>query len=210
MLFRSKEITINIVSAFVAVTSIKPAPAGEYYIHQRNPNGQPLGDFLDLTLSHKAGTVIVEPENASYRDKWQMASSDDTIVECKNSMIIAALPKKAGTVTLTAVVEANGAQPRVEGTSQVTIKYENPVQTVSIAETRLTVKENEEIPLPITFNGPKSADGLRVTEPAMNWSFSGEGLVRIETDGSPIIWEEKPDGTKPCEANDKLDRKSNV
>ncbi len=202
--YQDKEITINIVSEFVAVTSIKPAPAGEYYIHQRNPNGQPLGEFLDLTLSHKAGTVIVEPENASYRDKWQMASSDDTIVECKNSMIIAALPKKAGTVTLTAVVEANGAQPRVEGTSQVTIKYENPVQTVSIAETRLTVKENEEIPLPITFNGPKSADGLRVTEPAMDWNFSGEGLVRIETDGSPIIWEEKPDGTKPCEANDEF------
>ena len=38
----------------------------------------------------------------------------------------------------------------------------------------------------------------------MDWSFSGEGVVRIETDGSPIIWEEKPDGTKPCEANDKF------
>ncbi len=202
--YQDKEITINIVSAFVAVTSIKPAPAGEYYIHQRNPNGQPLGDFLDLTLSHKAGTVIVEPENASYRDKWQMTSSDDTIVECKNSMIIAALPKAAGTVTLTAVVAEEGAQPRVDGTSQVTIKYENPVQTVSIAQTRLTVKENAEIPLPITFSGPKSADGLCVTEPAMDWSFSGEGVVRIETDGSPIIWEEKPDGTKPCEANDKF------
>lgn len=201
--YMDKEATVNIVSEFVPVTSIVPSPSGEYVIHQRNTNAQPLGAFINLSLSHGAGTVTVLPENASYRDRWTLSSSDNEVAEYVASMLVAVLPKKAGSVTLTAVVEADGQQPRVEGSSRITIKYANPVASVSMDESSLTVKENQEAALPLSFSGPKSAEGLRVTEPAMSWSFSGEGEVRIATDGSPIVTEQLADGNLRCEANDR-------
>lgn len=201
--YMGKEATVRIVSEFVPVTRIAPSPSGEYVIHQRNTNAQPLGAFINLTLSHGAGTVTIEPENASYRDRWTLSSSDNEVAEYVASMLVAVLPKKAGSVTLTAVVEADGQQPRVEGSSRITIKYANPVASVSMGESRLTVKENQEAALPLSFSGPKSAEGLRVTEPGMSWSFSGQGEVRIATDGSPIVTEQLADGTLRCEANDR-------
>lgn len=200
--YMGKTVTVAVTSEFVPIASVRPSPAGTYVVHQRNTNAQPLGAFLNLTLSDGAGTVTVLPENASYRDKWTMRSSDDSIAEYVASMLVAVLPKKAGTVTLTAVVEADGLQPRVEGTSQITIQYRNPVETVSIAQTEFTLKEQEELPLPLTLRGPKSSEGLRVTEPGMNWSFRGEGQVEIVTDGLPVVTQQRWDGTLLCEAND--------
>ena len=203
--YMGKTVTVNITSQFVPVTSIMPAPNGTYTIHQRNTNAQPLGAFINLTLSDGAGTVTILPENASYRDKWTMTSSDNDIAEYVSSMLVAVLPKKAGTVTLTAVVEADGQQRRVTGTSQITIAYKNPVTNVAVTGTEFTVKEGEEQSLPITFSGPKTSEGLRVTEPAMNWSFTSNdgGEVEIVTDGSPIVTTQLESGTLLCEANDK-------
>ncbi len=200
--YMDKTVTVKIISAFVPVTKISPAPSGVYKIHQHNPNSENLGNFLDLTLSHGAGDVVVEPENASYRDRWTMHSSDPTVAEYIPSMIRAVLPYQAGTTTLTAVVEADGQQPRVTGSSSITIEYENPVASVSVSPDALTVRENESLSLPITFTGKSSGD---VTEPAMDWAFSTTdgGQVEIVRDGALGLWEEDGQGNKPCIANPK-------
>ncbi len=200
--YMGKTVTVKIISAFVPVTKITPAPQGSYVIHQHNPNSENLANFLDLNLSHGAGDVVVEPANASYRDKWTMTSSNPSVAEYIPSMIRAVLPYKAGTTTLTAVVEADGRQPRVEGSSTITIEYKNPVASVSVSPAELTVRENESLSLPITFTGTKAGP---VTEPAMDWSFASTdgGEVEIVRDGALGIWEEDGQGGKPCVANPK-------
>ena len=88
-----------------------------YVVHERNANSGELGDFLDLTLGSQAGTVIVEPENASYRDSWKMSSSDTDVAEYVQAFLLAVLPKKAGTTTLTATsLDPNLSKP-VTGSS---------------------------------------------------------------------------------------------
>ncbi len=198
--YMDQTVTVQITSVFVPVTSITPAPHGTYAVHQHNPNSENMGQFLDLTLSHGAGNVVVLPDNASYRDKWTMTSSDPAVAEYVSSMLRAVRPYKAGTVTLTAVVAADGQQPRVEGTSTIAIEYQNPVQSVSVSPAALTVKENEDISLPITFTGTKSG---AVTEPAMDWTFASAngGEVEIVRDGALGVWEEDGQGSKPCVAN---------
>lgn len=183
----NKSASVTIISTYVPVQSITPAPNGTYVIHGRNANTEGSGQFLDLTLSHDAGTVVVLPENASYRDRWTLTSSDPEIAYYGTSYMMAIIPVKAGTVTLTATsTDPNLATP-VTGTSTITLEYYNPLKKVEVSETILTVKENETISLPLTFTGEKDAEGYHVSEPGMIWSFAGDGEVEITRDSLGVI-----------------------
>ncbi|MBQ8796951.1 MAG: hypothetical protein IJZ56_02015 [Oscillospiraceae bacterium] len=196
----NKSASVTIISTYVPVQSIAPAPNGTYVIHGRNANTEGSGQFLDLTLSHNAGTVVVLPENASYRDSWTLTSSNPEIAYYGTSYMMAIIPVKAGTVTLTATsTDPNLATP-VTGTSTITLEYYNPLKKVEVSETTLTVKENETITLPLTFTGEKDADGYHVSEPGIIWSFAGDGEVEITRDPLGVIIGEE--GSKEyCIAN---------
>ncbi len=182
-----KQAEVTVISTYVPVSKITPGPSGTYILHDRNANSDGLGDFLDLTLANSAGTVVVSPENASYGDAWTLKSSDPSVAEYVDSMIKAVLPYKAGTVTLTASSSDPKLTTPVTGTTKVTLKYFNPVTSVSMENASLSVKENEKIDLPLVFNGPKSADGYHVSEPGMEWTFSGDGKVEITRDSRGIL-----------------------
>lgn len=182
-----KEATVSVESTYVPVTSITPGPSGKYILHGRNANSTSLGDFLDLTLADGAGTVVVSPDNASYADAWTLESSDPSVAEYVDSMIKAVLPYKAGTVTMTAKVNDPQQSAPVEGKTEVTLEYFNPVTSVSISDAGLSVKENETIDLPLVFNGPKSAEGYHVSEPGMIWTFSGDGEVEITRESLGVL-----------------------
>lgn len=174
-----KTAQLDITSTYVATTSIKPAANGTYVVHDRNANSGELGDFLDLTLGSQAGTVIVEPENASYRDSWKMSSSDTDVAEYVQAFLLAVLPKKAGTTTLTATsLDPNLSEP-VTGSSEISIKYFNPLTKVSMEQETITVDENKNLVLPLTFTGSEGKEGYHVTEPGMVWTFEGTGEVSI-------------------------------
>lgn len=193
----------SITSTHVPVSSIVPAPQGKYVIHGRNANSDGLGDFLDLTLDHGAGNIVMEPENASYKTDWTLTSSDTSIAEYVSSMIAAVLPRKAGTVTLTASVTDPVQGNTIEGTSTITLEYLNPLAEVTGPTETLNVKENQTIDLPLTFTGPRSAEGYHVTEPDMVWTYAGDGAVEItrETPGL-LVREEGTDGNgEYCVAN---------
>lgn len=185
--YKGKSGTVTITSTYVPVTSIVPAPNGTYVIHGRDANTAGSGQFLDLTLSHDAGTVVVLPENASYRDSWTLTTSDPEIAYYGTSYMMAIVPVKAGTVTLTATSTDPLLENPVTGTSTITLEYFNPLQKVEIAQTSLTVKENESITLPLTFTGAKDAEGYHVSEPGMVWTFSGDGEVEITRDPLGVI-----------------------
>ena len=196
----NKSASVTIISTYVPVQSITPAPNGTYVIHGRNANTEGSGQFLDLTLSHDAGTVVVLPENASYRDSWTLTSSDPKIAYYGTSYMMAIIPVKAGTVTLTATSTDPNLTTPVTGTSTITLEYYNPLKKVEVSETALTVKENETITLPLTFTGEKDADGYHVSEPGMIWSFAGDGEVEIARDPLGVIIGEE--GSKEyCIAN---------
>lgn len=196
----SKNASVTITSTYVPVESITPAPNGTYVIHGRNANSDSSGEFLDLTLSHGAGTVVVLPENASYRDSWTLTSSNPEIAYYGSSYMMAVIPVKAGTVTLTATSTDPNLTTPVTGTSTITLEYYNPLTNVEVSETTLTVKENETITLPLTFTGEKDADGYHVSEPGMVWNFAGDGEVEITRDPLGLIIGEE--GSKEyCIAN---------
>ena len=199
--YQGKSGSVTITSTYVPVTSITPSPNGTYVIHGRDANTAGSGQFLDLTLSHDAGTVVVQPENASYHDNWTLTTSDPEIAYYGTSYMMAIVPVKAGTVTLTATSTDPKLTTPVTGTSTITLEYFNPLQTVTISQTKLTVKENERIALPLTFTGAKNADGYHVSEPGMVWTFSGDGEVEITRDPLGVIVVEE--GSKEyCVAND--------
>lgn len=175
-----KTASVTITSTYVPVTSIQPAVSGTFAIHGRNANSQGSGDFLDLMLSHGAGSVIVEPENASYRNAWKLESSDPEVAEYVSAFLRAVLPKKAGTVTLTAISSDPLLTEPVTGTSTITLEYFNPLTAVKLDDSAdLTVAENESLTLPLTFTGSESKEEYHVSEPGMIWTYSGDGEVEI-------------------------------
>lgn len=184
-----QETTVEITSEYVPVTSIRPAAGGTYVIHGRNANSNSSGEFLDLMLSHGAGTVIVEPENASYRNKWTLESSDTKIAEYMPSSIRAILPKKAGTVVMTAISNDPNLTEPVTGTSQITLKYRNPLTDIIVTDAAIRLGENETIDLPLTFVGSREAmdSGYEyVTEPQMVWNFESRDGGQVEISRSSL------------------------
>ena len=198
--FGGKHAQAEVTSTYVPVSMIRPAPSGTYVIHERNANSSSMGDFLDLTLDHQAGSVIVEPENASYRDAWKLDSSDPTIAKYVPEFLLAVLPYRAGTVTLTASTTDPQQEKQVTGTSQITLEYFNPVTQIRLEGGAVTVKENETMDLPLVFSGEKTPQGYHVSEPGMTWSFSGDGEVEIVRNGLGVLIR---NDKEYCVANDR-------
>lgn len=198
--FGGKRAQAEVTSTYVPVSMIRPAPSGTYVIHERNANSSSMGDFLDLTLDHQAGSVIVEPENASYRDAWKLDSSDPTIAKYVPEFLLAVLPYRAGTVTLTASTTDPQQEKQVTGTSQITLEYFNPVTQIRLEGGAVTVKENETMDLPLVFSGEKTPQGYHVSEPGMTWSFSGDGEVEITREALGVLIR---NDKEYCVANDR-------
>lgn len=198
----SQTASATITSTYVPVDSITPGPNGTYVIHGRNANSSSSGDFLDLTLSHGAGTVVIQPENASYRNSWSMTSSDPSVAEYVSSMLVAVLPKKAGTTTLTAAVNDPLADTPATGSSNITLEYFNPLTAITAPSNALTVKENDTIRLPLTFTGTEGLESYYVTEPDMIWTFSSKDGGEVEITRSPLGVILSGDENEYCVAND--------
>ena len=98
-------------------------------------------------------------------------------------MVIGYVPYKAGTVTYTATIkdtDPNGTENVVSGSKDVTYKYLNPLKSVTTDEKEITIKANEESAVNLTFTGEKSEEGYSVTEPELNWTYSTDGIAKIE------------------------------
>lgn len=162
----SASVTVSLTSAYVPVTSIRPAISGTEKIHYRNSMGS--GEFISIPQ-----TVFIEPENASYKDSFTVESSNTSIAEYGGN---AYTPHKAGTVTFTAKVNDRGNE--LQGSSTVTFVYENPLAQVTAPKENIILAQNSSQILPLTFVG--QPDNLHVvTEPDLLWSYSQEGIVRI-------------------------------
>ncbi len=159
-------ITVSLTSAYVPITSITPAISGTINIHYRNSMGS--GQFISLPQS-----VLVEPDNASYKNRFTMESSDPTIAGYGGN---AYTPLKAGTVTFTVKADDNGHT--VQGTSEVTFQYENPLAAVTTSSPSLTLEPGTSQRLPLSFVG-QPGNLHTITEPNLTWTYSQDGIVNI-------------------------------
>lgn len=169
---------VTLTSEYVAVKSVTPAIDDSVTIHGRNANSTNGQDFVPDYSS-----VIVDPANATNAANYTIESSDKTIGEYVPSMVIGYVPYKAGTVTYTATIkdtDPNGTENVVSGSKDVTYKYLNPLTSVTTDEKEITIKANEESAVNLTFTGEKSEEGYSVTEPELNWTYSTDGIAKIE------------------------------
>ncbi|MBD9054978.1 MAG: DUF4430 domain-containing protein [Eubacterium ventriosum] len=169
---------VTLTSEYVAVKSVTPAINDSVTIHGRNANSTNGQDFVPDYSS-----VIVDPANATNAANYTIESSDKTIGEYVPSMVIGYVPYKAGTVTYTATIKdtnPNGTENVVSGSKYVTYKYLNPLISVTTDEKEITIKANEESAVNLTFTGEKSEEGYSVTEPELNWTYSTDGIAKIE------------------------------
>ncbi|MBD9202967.1 MAG: DUF4430 domain-containing protein [Eubacterium ventriosum] len=169
---------VTLTSEYVAVKSVTPAINDSVTIHGRNANSTNGQDFVPDYSS-----VIVDPANATNAANYTIESSDKTIGEYVPSMVIGYVPYKAGTVTYTATIKdtnPNGTENVVSGSKDVTYKYLNPLISVTTDEKEITIKANEESAVNLTFTGEKSEEGYSVTEPELNWTYSTDGIAKIE------------------------------
>lgn len=178
--------TVNLTSAYVEVTSVRPALENGQVIeiHGRNANsdGQETDGRVAFNPVH--GTVIVTPENASYADNWEITSDNETIGYYNNGSKVY-VPKQAGTVkytaTLTDMDPNTGEENIVSGTSFVTYKYKNPLTEIKVKgdTSDFSVKAKESATFTIEPKGTLSGQGYEVTEPSINWTFDKKGIAAI-------------------------------
>lgn len=178
--------TVNLTSAYVAVTSVRPALENGQVIeiHGRNANsdGQETDGRVAFNPVH--GTVIVTPENASYADNWEITSDNETIGYYNNGSKVY-VPKQAGTVkytaTLTDMNPNTGDETIVTGTSSVTYKYKNPLTEINVKgnTSDFSVKAKESATFTLEPKGTLSEQGYEVTEPSINWTFDKKGIAAI-------------------------------
>ena len=188
--------TLEMTSTYAPITAIRPSPSGEYVIHERHTmvfDGRPV-DFLDLNLSHQAGSVLIEPPYASNqgKDAYTFSFSDPTVADYVEDFVLGIRPLKAGTTDVT--VTTTKEEHNVSGTSTIILTYLNPLTAVTVDSGELTVKEGEKLDLPMTFVGEKSAEGYHVTEPGMTWTYDsrdGGELVVTRTPNALAVNNDK-------------------
>ena len=160
-------VTVKVTSEYVPVKSITPGINGTQKIHGRNSMGS--GEFNDIPV-----TVSVEPVNASYKDNYTVESGDPSIAVFGSRK--AYVPFKAGSVTFTAKIDDNGKS--LEGTSDVTFVYENPLVKVSMPSENIDAEVGKKQTLDLKFEG-KDSTYAAVSEPELVWSYSQTGIVSI-------------------------------
>lgn len=192
-----KTAEVQIESSYVPVTGLIVHPSGTYELHERSSMS---GLFLDLSLSHGAGTVTVLPENASYKD-WTLESSDPEIAAYVPDFSKAVQPYLDGTVTLTATSLDPMLEAPVTGSSTITLRYKNPLLSVSSDAAEFTAAAGETLALPLTFTGELS--DYHVSETDMVWTYDKDGIVSVVRE-KPVELVGGEGETEYCVASDRF------
>lgn len=160
-------ITVKVTSEYVPVQSVKPGISGIQKIHGRNSMGS--GQFNDIPVG-----IVVEPGNASYKDRFTAESSNKEIAVFGTSGIV--IPFKDGTVTFTIKLDDKGSI--AEGSSEVQFVYANPLLRVTGPTEKVSLKVGQKQMLDLKFEGMNSQYAA-VSEPELIWSYDKTGIVSI-------------------------------
>ena len=169
-----KTAQVELTSTYVPVTAITPSVGGTNVLHGKN-SMYPNYNTLETQ-------VIIAPENASYQSGYTVTSSNEEIAFFSSSLPLGYVPCKDGTVTFTAKIvnvdPVTGEETVVTGDSTATFVYLNPLTGVTGPE-KVHLKAYEEPQLLDLAFTSKRTDGYAVTETRLDWTFSGDGKVKI-------------------------------
>ena len=176
--------TVEITSEYVPVESVKPAISGVNKVHARNSMSVTGDDFTAIET-----TIIIMPENASFKNQYVVESSNKEIGIYSDSLPKAYIPFSKGDVTFTAKLTdkdpSTGKTRIVEGSSDVTFEYLNPLTKVTSKEPEVKVVAGNSARLPLSYEGTLT-DGHSISEPALNWTYDTEGIVNVYRN-SPLV-----------------------
>lgn len=184
----SKNVTVT--SEYVPVESVRPANPESAVLHARNANSD--GQEADGRVAYNPihGNAMVTPVNASNADKVEITSNNETIAYFTGGEK-AFVPKQAGKVTFTAKIEdtnpTTGQTRTVTGSADTVFSYLNPVVSADIAEElqNQTVAAGEVTPeFMVNVTGSRSGEGYDVTEPALKWTYSVNGIAQVVRKGT--------------------------
>lgn len=182
--------SVTLTSKYVPVENVKPAVDPSYVLHARNANSD--GQEADGRVAYNPihGSAIVSPPNASYADQIEIISSDDSIAYYTGGAKVF-VPKQAGKVTFTANVkdtDPNTGKTRiVTGSAETTFAYLNHVVSLQLPEgkEKQSVAAGEETEIfTVKVMGERSEEGYDVTEPALKWNYSKNGIAQIVRKGT--------------------------
>lgn len=170
-------------STYVPVESITlKLDSDRYSLHSRQAATTEAPGAL---ASPTAGSLqpITSPSNASYQDNWTITSSNPEVADYVVSMVYNIMPKKAGTTTITATLTDDGNKKQHTFKKEITFFYKNPIRSMEMSQTALSVKAGETIDLPLTFIGELEECGISMSD--MEWAFEGAGSVQLSR--NPIV-----------------------
>lgn len=175
--------TVEVTSSYVPAVSVEQTIPEQITIHGRNANSQ---EEKGLAFNPEYYGIIVEPENASNRDRYTVTSSNPKVGKYVESMVYGYVPYSAGTTVYQAVLtdtnpdtgETNTITDGVGKT--VTYVYKNPLDKVEAGQKTFEVENYTECILPLQFIGSCSGEGYSVTEPELIWTYDKENIVKID------------------------------
>ena len=223
----SASVTVN--AGYTAVTGIECLFKGEYTIHRRSPNsvgqnGTP-GEASFNPLRHlKNGEewvgseemmAKVLPEGATYAGSYSVTTDNAEVMQFQSALVQNLIPMKAGTVNVTVTTNDPKLDEQFTDTKEVTLKYLNPLVSLTAEKAELTVKVGETIDAGLIFTGENDAptkkypQGLHVSESYMTWEQSGSGAVNAYR-SYPVIMQGDEDYCRLCGAAHSLSGGLNV
>lgn len=190
--------SVRVTSGYTPATGIECLFEGEYTIHRRSPNsvgqnGTPgeasfnplrhLKDGEEWVGSEELMAKVI-PEGATCANSYDVTTDKPEIMQFQSALVQNLIPMRAGTVNVTVTTKDPKLETQISDTKTVTLKYLNPLQSLTAENTELTVKVGETIDAGLIFTGEndtkwseKYPKGLHVSESYMTWEQSGDGQV---------------------------------
>lgn len=163
-----KSVWVRLESGYTAIEKIECAFSGTYTIHRRSPNsigqnGTP-GEASFNPLRHlKDGEewvgseelmAKVMPEGATYAGSYDVTTDNSEVMEFQSALVQNLIPKKAGTVNVTVTTkDPHLGEKQLSDTKEVTLKYLNPLKSLTAESMELKVKVGETIDAGLIFTG---------------------------------------------------------
>lgn len=173
------EASFTATSTYVPVDSISLVLPSEVKLHHLVYSMGTGDNYMGINQTELSGGITISPANSSYYTvEWQ--GSDDEIATYYDTHANGFVAHKEGTLTVTATVDDNGTNK--SAATDVNFVFEKLVEGISLEEGQdtLTLKEEEDMELPIVFEPNGEAEEDQPSQTDIEWTYSEDGIVKIK------------------------------
>lgn len=171
--------SVKVTSTYVPVESVKLNLRSEVKMHRLQYSMGSGDNYIGIGQTELNQGVTISPSNSSnYTVKWK--GNNDKVASYYDTHSNGFLGHDSGTVTITASVDDNGKN--ISSSCDVNYVFEKLVEGVSLKDGQesLTIKEEENMELPLVFVPNGEQEENQPSQTAMKWEFSKKGIVEIK------------------------------